>query len=220
MPDDFSKRLATACNDSQLIPDYGRGRQAFIAKRLKVTQEAVRKWFSGDSRPKPKVMTQLAALVEADEAWLALGVKPEIDRKEKRSLGVQTEGAVFFLFGLATMAGATAAFAGKDDPRSGYIDFYFILNGVQYPVHVCVGREISKNVHEFIVPKEYSEVRCVGVVPLSHTRFHLVHLRTNLIDDHKQKKGGALAVTVSRKGNEYVTGSDEWPRVERFGDLA
>ncbi|MES3001348.1 MAG: helix-turn-helix transcriptional regulator [Pseudomonadota bacterium] len=203
-----------------MIPPYGLGRQAFIAKRLKVTQEAVRKWFSGASRPKPAIMQKLAHLLEADEAWLALGVKPEIDRKEKRSLGTQTEGAVFFLFGLATMAGATAAFASKDDPRSAYIDFYFIMNGVQYPVHVCVGREISKNVYEFIVPKEYPEVRCVGVVPMSHTRFHLLHLTPKGIEAHKQKKAGAWALTVSRKGTEYATGADPWPRIESFGELA
>lgn len=218
MADEFSKRLAQACDDSQLIPPYGQGRQAFVAKRLKVTQEAVRKWFSGDSRPKPKKMQQLAALLEADEAWLALGVKPEMDRREKRAHGEQSEGAVFFLFGLCTMAGATCAF--PQNSGDGPVDFYAIYKGVQYPIHVSVARETSKNVHEFYLPKGYGEVRCIGVIPMSHTRFHLVHLKHTLVDAHAQRKSGGYALTVNRRGTEYHTGADQWPRFETMGDLS
>lgn len=69
---DFAQRLARACDDSQIIPPYGKGRQVYIAKRLKVTQEAVRRWFSADSRPRVQIMSKLAALLEVDEAWLSL----------------------------------------------------------------------------------------------------------------------------------------------------
>lgn len=216
MADEFSRRLSQACDDNPLIPAYGQGRQAHIAKRLKVTQEAVRKWFSGESRPKPKKMSQLATLLESDEAWLSLGIKPEIDRKQKRAHGEQNEGAVFFLFGLCTMAGATCAFPANPS----HIDFYAIYKGVQYPMHVSVGRETSKGVYEFYLPKEYNETRCIGVVPLGHTRFHFIHLQQKLIDAHKQKKAGGYAVTLNRKGSEYHTGADQWPKFETMGDLS
>lgn len=216
---EFAKRLKQACDQNQAVPPYGHGRQAFVAKKLKVTQEAVRKWFTGDSRPKPRKMTQLAHLLESDEAWLALGVQPEVDRREKRSHGTKTEGAVFFGFGLMTMAGASAAFPSPGDPRSEYVDFYAIYQGAQYPIHISLGREVSKNVYEFIVPKEYEHIRTIGVVQLSHTRYHLLNLSPKFIDRHKQRKGGDFAVSCGRKGSEYATGADTWPRVESFGDI-
>lgn len=220
MVNDFSKRLAQACDESPNIPPYGHGRQVHIAKKLKISQEAVRKWFMGEARPKVAKMRQLAALLEQDEAWLSLGIKPELDRKEKRAHSTRSDGAVYMLFGLFSMAGGACAFPAPDDPRSEYIDFYAILNGVQFPIHAAVGRETSKNVYEFVVPKEYSNVRCVGVVPLTNTRFHLVDLQKPLVDQHKQRKAGAFAVQVHRTGSDYTTGADKWPRLESMGDLS
>ncbi len=217
---DFTRRLAQACDESPNIPPHGHGRQVHIAKKLKVSQEAVRKWFVGEARPKVQLMRQLAALLEVDEAWLSLGIKPELDRKEKRAHSARSDGAVYMLFGLFSMAGGACAFPSQNDPRSEYIDFYAILNGVQFPIHVSVGRESSKGVHEFVVPKEYDDVRCVGVVPLGNTRFHLVDLQKTLVDRHKQRKSGSFAVTIHRVGSDYTTGADKWPRLESMGDLS
>lgn len=52
MESTFSKRLTQACDDNPLIPDYDHGRQVTIANKLEVSQEAVRKWFTGDSVPR------------------------------------------------------------------------------------------------------------------------------------------------------------------------
>lgn len=217
---DFRTRLLQACDEAPNIPPYGHGRQVYIAKKLKVSQEAVRKWFTGEARPKVTKMRQLAALLEQDEAWLALGIKPELDRKEKRAHSDRSDGAVYMLFGLFVMAGGACAFPSESDPRAAYVDFYAILNGVQFPIHVSIGRETSKNVHEFVLPKEYDQVRCVGVVPLSNTRFHLVDLQKSLIDQHRQRKAGAFAVNMHRTGSDYTTGADKWPRLEQMGDLS
>jgi hypothetical protein len=52
-PEDFYRRLKKICDESAMIPPYGHGRQVHIATKLKVSQEAVRKWFTGDARPRP-----------------------------------------------------------------------------------------------------------------------------------------------------------------------
>lgn len=216
---EFAKRLNQACDQSGVIPEYGHGRQVYVSKRLKVTQEAVRKWFNGLARPKVTKMQELARLLEVDEAWLALGVKPELDRKEKRAHADKVEGAVYTLFGLMNMAGGACAFPGQNDPRNEYVDFYTILRGMQIAVHVSVGRETSKNVYQLIVPDQFRDVRCVGVIHLTGFNFHVIDLRTDLIDRHKQRKSGDYMLTISRKDGEYFTGGDEWPRMRSAGDL-
>lgn len=217
---DFNQRLAEACDNlSTVVPPYGHGRQVFIARRLKVTQEAVRKWFTGESRPKVGKMKELAALLEVDEAWLSLGVEAELDRREKRVHGEKTEGAIYLLFGMLTMAGGHCAFPGAKDPRAEYVDFYTILRGAQTAVHVAVGREVSKGVFQFNLPSQYHDVKCAGVIHLGGLRVQCIDLRHELVDKHRQRKGGSYAVAMGKKDGGFFTGSDEWPRLHDVGDL-
>jgi hypothetical protein len=48
----FQARLTQACNESKDIPPYGKGRQTVLANLMGKSQEAVRKWFSGESMPR------------------------------------------------------------------------------------------------------------------------------------------------------------------------
>lgn len=217
---EFHQRLTQACeNLPTVVPEYGHGRQVFISRELKVTQEAVRKWFSGESRPKVNKMRQLAALLDVDEAWLALGVEPELDRREKRIHNERTEGAVYVAFGLLTMAGGHCAFPGERDTRAGYVDFYAIIHGKQLAVHVSVARAISRGRFEFIIPREFRDVKCIGVVHHGGLRFHLVDLKTEALEEHKQRKAGAFSVTCGFADNKYQSGPDVWPRIRSLGDL-
>jgi len=216
---EFKDRFKQACDDSSLVPGYGQGRQSFIAGRLKIRQEAVRKWFAGEARPKPDKMRALANLLEVDEAWLSLGITPEVDRKDKRAHGVKTDGAVHLLYGMFTMSGGMCAFPSENDPRRDAVDFYAIRGGVQYAIHVAVARETSKNVYEFFIPHQYQDVRLVGIIPVAAMRYHLVDLKSGLVDRHKQKKAGQFAIIMHRKGNEYATGADTWPRLNEMGEL-
>ncbi|MRT14969.1 helix-turn-helix domain-containing protein [Enterobacteriaceae bacterium RIT711] len=65
--DDFSRRLALAC-DKAGLPVHGR--QADLAVRLKVTPKAVSKWFNGESVPRRAAMEQLAAVLGTTSAYL------------------------------------------------------------------------------------------------------------------------------------------------------
>ena len=58
--DNFAKRLLEACNASDEIPEYGKGQQTHLASLLNVSQEAVRKWFAGETVPRASMSMKLA----------------------------------------------------------------------------------------------------------------------------------------------------------------
>jgi transcriptional regulator with XRE-family HTH domain len=218
-PENFYRRLKKICDDSPMVPPYGHGRQVHLASKLKVSQEAVRKWFTGDARPRTDKMRALAKLLEVDEAWLSLGITPEMDRVEKRQHSSRVEGSVYLLFGMFTLAGGHCAFPGEKDTRKEYVDFYAIVQGTQMAVHTSVGRTISKNRWEFIVPHEWKDVRCIGVVPMPGMKFHVLDLDARLLEEHITRKGGDFAVLIDYIDNDYSSGADPWPRIKHIGDL-
>ena len=69
----FKQRFTEACEASDVIPVFGKGRQTYVAKSLGVSQEAVRKWFSGESVPRRKSAAKLAKLLDVRYSWLMLG---------------------------------------------------------------------------------------------------------------------------------------------------
>jgi len=207
----FSNRLKVACdNMGNAIPVKGEGQQVYFAEKMNVTQEAVRKWFSGESKPRAERMRELAQILNVDEAWLALGIEPEVTRHEKAMLGRKADGAVHAVYGLLTMAGGHCAFPEPHDHRGEYVDLYAILNGRQHAIHVCVGREVAKGQYEFVIPREHDDVRCVGVVHNGGTYFSLLDLRNDLVRKHKTGKGGGFAITCRLSHGEYRTDKDTW----------
>lgn len=215
----FAQRLAQACDDSTIVPEYGKGRQVSIAKRIDVTQEAVRKWFSGDAVPRPDKMKELAEYLEVDQAWLALGINPEIDRNDKRKLRGALEGAVHLVTGMIMLEGGHCAFPVEKDPNSTRIDIYAIMRGTQLAIHVSLAREVSEGHFALTVPRQHSDVRCVGVIPVSPGRFHLLNMTYDLIEKHKQRRGGDYVVPVNFADNQYSTGPHRWPRIRTIGEM-
>ena len=64
---DFSKRLALACEKAGL---QSHGRQAEIAKKMKLTPKAVSKWFNGEAIPRRGRLQDLAALIGTSATYL------------------------------------------------------------------------------------------------------------------------------------------------------
>jgi transcriptional regulator with XRE-family HTH domain len=215
----FKDRLNQACDDSKVVPAYGKGRQVVIAKRLKVTQEAVRKWFAGEAMPKPGKMSELAEYLEVDEAWLALGITPEMGRDEKKKASRTSSGAVYIVTGMVMLDGGSVAWPGETDPRAEYVDIYAIMHGTQTALHVCNGREMPGGKFELIVPRQYRDVRCVGFIYAGGGRCHILDLQTTLIERRKQRKAGEYAITLDRAGSNYKCGTDDVPRLKSFTDL-
>lgn len=71
--DNFKKRLVEACAGNDDIPQFGKGQQTYIAQKLNISQEAVRKWFAGDTVPRQSLAIELAKVLGVKHSWLALG---------------------------------------------------------------------------------------------------------------------------------------------------
>ena len=67
---EFKDRLQQAVNKSSLIPEYGHGQQVTLAKLMEVSQEAVRKWMAGASKPRPDASKKLAQVLDVEHLWL------------------------------------------------------------------------------------------------------------------------------------------------------
>lgn len=219
MPINFKQRLKQACDDSTIVPEHGKGRQVSIANRLNVTQEAVRKWFAGEAIPRPAKMRELAEYLEVEESWLALGIKPELDRHEKRANLMSLNGAVHLVAGLIMLEGGNCAFPSEKDPRLGWVDLYAIMRGSQFSIHVSLALETSSGLFTVKIPHNFSDVKCVAVFNLGGGKFHFLNMTRSQIEQHKVRKAGDFVITISRSDNRYFTGSTQWPRFKTFGEL-
>lgn len=119
----FSERLKTACDNCPSIPAENKGRQTYVAKHIGVSQEAARKWFSGDSMPRKPKMDKLVALLSVDYAWLALGIKPELDMNRKKLAAKVMEGSVMVVAGILRTLGAACSFPDESNNRNGPFTF-------------------------------------------------------------------------------------------------
>lgn len=212
----FAQRMNTACDQNPHIPAYGMGRQTWVKEKMGVSHEAVRKWFLGQARPRPDKLTQLANVLECDEAWLALGKKGDLDPREKRARSLNVEGAVNAVTGLLQLNGANCAFPGEKDPAAAYVDVYAINRGVQLAIHVSLAKQGPPGTFKFTIPKEYEQVKLVGVVHARANRIHLINMDHEMLAKYCERKGGFMEVTMFFKDNAYWSGSDRWTRIESF----
>lgn len=216
---EFARRLNQACDDLGNIPPLGQGRQVYFARKLKVSQEAVRKWFSGEARPRVRVMVELAKLLNVDPAWLSFGIEPTLTAPEKKMYQRKTEGVVYLALGMSMLSGGSCARPAENDPRRDYVDYYMILDGEQVAIHTTLGREVSPSEVEFVLPREYDQVRNLGVVYGRGAKIQMLDLKSDLVDRHKEKLGGGWRVCATIKGGSYVSGKDEWPQITSIEEL-
>jgi transcriptional regulator with XRE-family HTH domain len=220
MESDFAKRLIQACDDNPLIPDYGHGRQVTIAEKLDVSQEAVRKWFNRESVPRAKKMKLLAEYLGVSEQWLALGVKPTLDRTAQREMTRVTKGAVHMLAGLIALEGGNFAFPSPDDARSKFVDLYVIKDGFKTDFHVSVGRRLGEtNAYEFMIPREFNEVHILGLVYLPGGEIEWINMPKGAIDKNKEAADGIYRIIAERDSGKYSSGSDKWSNIRKIGDV-
>lgn len=214
----FAQRLNTACDGHPHVPPYGHGRQTWVKDKLDVSHEAVRKWFMGETRPRPAKMRALAKILDVDEAWLSLGIVPDTPHEEKRTRSRAVEGAVNVVAGLVQMNGGNIAFPGDNDPRNGYVDFYAIIKGAQYAISVSLAKHVNNGTYKFTIPKEYDQCKVIGAVHAYAHRVHLLNLTHELIEQYKTRKGGYFELTLHRIGSDYFIGDTKFPRILSFAD--
>lgn len=221
---DFAERITSASDAHPDVPTMNRGRLTWVrdqfAERFKMTisVETVRKWYSGESRPRPDKMNLLAQLLEVDEAWLSLGITPDRSSSEQKVRNAAVSGVVNVVAGFIQMAGGYPAFPSTTDKRGqhGLVDLYAIIKNVQYAFHVSLAQELSKGVYRFVIPRGYEEVTVLGVVPTAPLRCDFLELSAELVRKHEERKGGYSEVEVQAKDGSYASGRDRWPRIMRF----
>ena len=146
--DNFATRLLEACNASEVIPDYGKGQQTEIAARLDVSQEAVRKWFAGETVPRSALSKRLASLLGVKHSWLMLGTAHgEIEQDVK--LARRHTACVYAVMSYVVGAGRGATFSGDDT-----VDDLTLIDGGRL-LKVCV--EMADPPNEGVYEVRFSE---------------------------------------------------------------
>jgi transcriptional regulator with XRE-family HTH domain len=74
----FAMRLVQSCDDHATCPSLNQGRLGWLRKRLAddglfVSAETIRKWLSGEGRPRLDKVEKIAKALEVDPQWLYMG---------------------------------------------------------------------------------------------------------------------------------------------------
>lgn len=200
----FADRLARACDGNPNVPEYNRGRLTWVVNKLveqfgqSVSIETVRKWFAGETKPRPDKLAQLAQLLEVDEAWLSLGTEPDLQPRERKLRNAAVDGAVNVLAGFIQMDGGHPAFPADRDKRAeqNHIDLYAIIKGAQYAFHVVLAKDEGE-VQRFVVPTNYDQVFIVAMVRAKDLAVRCYELPAEYIEKNGARRGGAVEVVIA-----------------------
>ncbi len=193
---EFARRLKQACDDAPHIPSFGMGQQKILANTLKVSPEASRRWFNG-VKPRKDKMKKLAKYLKVDEVWLAMGISSSVTKAEKGELIAASTGATNVVYGLFTKSGNNCFLPDEQDPRKDIVDFFVIIDGVQYPITV----EIAKSEKDTLVVnirRDFESSKVVVYVQGKGFAFKLYYLPTELIERHKKTKGDQWEVKIDQ----------------------
>lgn len=202
---EFGDRLTKACDGNTYVPPPNHGRLGWIKSNLEsrygvtTSIESVRKWFSGEMKPRPERVEALAALLEVDVGWLSLGITPDLSPRQAKARSATADAAVNVLAGFIQMSGGSPAFPAADDSRASehHIQLYAIIRGAQYAFHVSLAREDDDGYH-FAVPPSYPNVFNVGAIPTDEPGMIFVELTHELIEEQSQRRNAALDVLVPK----------------------
>lgn len=224
----FAKRLEKACIENPNCPTDGvRGKQKWLRDRIEelfsitVTPEASRKWFAGEARPRPKVMSAIAQALEVDEAWLSLGLSPNETTIEKKKRNAVASGAVNYVAGLIQLSGGNIAFP-EETGDSGF-DFYAIIGGKQYQVEVKAFVSKPKGVEKLILKSKAKKNTLLLVLVTgagSNTGYDLVHVPASIIEELGRSRGGFTEIEFKTNGSDYLVGDRTLGFVRDFRALA
>lgn len=213
----FAQRLEVACDGHPDIPDYGKGRQTWVKEKMGVSHEAVRKWFAGESRPRPAKMTELANLMGVDESWLSLGITPEMAPKQRKAQNARAGGAVNVFMGLLQLSGGHCAFPSEEDASGEGVSFHSIREGTQTSYLVALAQPTDLGALRIVLPKSYDRCAVVGAIQISPVEVKFIRMPHDLIDKHAERKGGYVIVEMDNNtAMGYHSDVDKWPEIQRF----
>lgn len=220
---EFARRLEIACEGNPHCPtDQYRGKQKWIYDNLqaqfgiKVSPEAVRRWFAGEMRPRPKTIAALARLLEVDLGWLTLGTKPDLMPRERRARNAVADGAVNLVAGIIQMNGGNVAFPeGAEDGA----DLFAIINGRQYTIEVKLAFDLDESTMRFTVSKDAGRHTVVGVIKRGEGIGVQLVLLTPEVLEQVTPRGDFREVRMERLGRSFSVGSQRVPEIVDIRDL-
>jgi len=206
---EFKDRFAKACLDNPDIPPFNRGQQTFLAQNLGVSQEAVRKWFYGESRPKSATAQKLAKLLKVDYLWLMMGTEHgEIEIKKVAAQ--RQDSAVYAFMAFMLEQGYSAAFDQSDSDT----DLVSIQGGQQNHFTVRAVESAGKNM--FVRFPSSSLSLSTSIVAMktqsSSLSFDFLIVKPEIWKSESKKKGNmsVLKITNPSKRN-YLGGGTKIP---------
>ena len=201
--DNFSKRLLEACASSDEVPDFGKGQQTYIAEKLGVSQEAVRKWFASESTPRSALSVSLSKLLGVKHSWLMLGTghgEIEADIRTAR----RHESSIYGLMGFLVGKNVGATFA----EENAFSDINIIHRGKFKTLSVELAH---KNDEVFEVT--FSEVQIAAGLTVATVvdfgGYRSAGVDFIVIDDlawktHGKKKGKNITIQITQNPRSYT----------------
>lgn len=218
---EFAKRLEQACQNHAHAPS-DHGKQKWLREELqdkyniKVSREAVRKWFAGETRPRPKYMAYVARALEVDEAWLSLGITPELQPREQRKQNAVVNGAVNLTAGLIQLSGGHIAYP---EDVGGDVDIYAIIGGRQHSINVRIPQPNRDGIR-FTVPNHYSNSVIILVIPTDDPiRYNFLRLTPDVISEYGTKRGGYIDMTATNNNGQISIGGVVLKQIKSFDNL-
>lgn len=202
---EFARRLTQACDESPLVPEHGRGRQVYLAKKLKVTQEAVRKWLVGESLPRPDKIGDLAKVLGVDPVWLQLGTSP-LEIAEKRQAALRGDAAVYGSMSYLLLAGYHVAIPAGEEK----VDIFAIKHGTQLAVLARMGEPLARGEYKFLFPANLN-ARWHGVIlgDQPSLTLEIYDIPPDLAMRHGTRTGSGVEVVVKRGKSRLMLGNTE-----------
>lgn len=203
---DFARRLTQSCDESPLVPEHGRGRQVYLAKKLKVTQEAVRKWLVGESLPRPDKIGDLAKVLGVDPVWLQLGTSP-LEISDKRQAALRGDAAVYGAMAYLLLAGYHVAIPADEQNR---VDIFAIKHGTQLSVLARMGEPLARGEFKFLFPANLN-ARWHGVILGDDPSLSLeiYDIPPELALRHGTRTGSGVEIIVKRGKARLMLGNTE-----------
>ena len=204
----FSSRLNEACSVAPDVPSFGKGQQTHIAKKLGCSQEAVRKWFAGESVPRRAIAERLAKLLDVSYMWLLMGAAyGEVDVAIKQAKN--HDAAVYATVAYAIVKDAGVSICGDEHCA----DMIVINNGAMTYVSARGAVETNKKnvflvtfrkiqIKECSTVAVFNEITKDGVVKSRYLEIAKVLWQAGCV----KTVGNEVTLTFSRKGNSYEAG--------------
>jgi|AOAMet_48_BLW_10_2_1038533.scaffolds.fasta_scaffold07028_1 transcriptional regulator with XRE-family HTH domain len=204
----FTSRLNESCAVSTKVPRFGKGQQTYIAKELGCSQEAVRKWFAGETIPRRGIAARLAKLLDVEYSWLVMGAAyGEVDEIIKKAKN--HDAAVYATVAYVIVKNVGVSLCGEDHSA----DMFIIDNGVtRYICAKAAAETKSKGV--FVVTFRKIQVKESTTVAVFNeiskdsivTSTYLEIPAEAWQGKNVKTSGNEVTLTFSRKGNSYEAG--------------